>query len=320
MSNFKFSLVVGLMGIGLLSGCNSKSESSGMQVSETSYNLDEIKTVTVECHRDSLPVLVNIEDMYNYDNDLLVATNADTFAFYRFSLEDLSLKDRFGKRGQGPDESPYPNICVTKSPRPLYMIDSSRQRMYNMADKTDTVFIGYELMNQAREIDFPCIGYYRLNGRGCELCLLDIESGKLTDSLDISEKFPELKNSSIVWDANSNKAVVAFIKVDAILVLDISSGKISKCLIGKGSKPEGTIMFGQVQCMKNCFAVLNFSELESEGSQVIFFDYECNPIIAINPGIKVRRMMCDVKKRRVVMLGLEDDYIYSFQIPESIKI
>ncbi len=65
---------------------------------------------------------------------------------------------------------------------------------------------------------------------------------------------------------------------------------------------------------------MNFSEIESVGSQIVFFDYECNPIIALNTGIKARRMIYDNKNRRVVMLGLEDDYIYSFQIPEGIKI
>ncbi len=230
-------IAIVLLLIGICIGCNSQGDSSGMKIAETNYNLDEIKTVTVECHKDSLPVLVDIEEMYNYDNDLLLNVNNDTFAFYRFNLENLTLKDRFGKRGQGPDESPEPNICLTKSTRPLYVIDRWRQRMYNLEDKTDTVFIGNVLMNMPREIEFPYIGYYCLNGKGREFCILDINSGELTDSLDIYEKFPELNKSQFIWDTDSNKAVLAFCTADALLVLEVSSGKISKCLFGKGNKP-----------------------------------------------------------------------------------
>lgn len=312
--------VVSSVCILLLSGCKFKDNSSGMEMSRTSYDLANIKTTTVECQKDSLPVLIAIEEMYNYDNDLLVSTDADTFAFYQFDAQDLVLKDRFGKHGQGPDEIVNPQICLTKAPRPLYVIDSWKHRMQSISDINDTLFIGNELMNMAREISFPYIGYYRLNGIGREVCILDVNSGDLTDSLNITEKFPELKDSQFVWDTHSDKAVIAFCTVDALIVLDVSSGKIDHCLLGRGDKPDGTVMFGQVQCLENCFVVMNLSEYETVGSQIIFFNYGCTPIAAINTGVAARRMMYDSKNHRVLMLGLSDDYIYSFEIPDSIKI
>jgi len=276
------------------------------------YSISDVAITDLTASRDSIPSIIDIEDLFISGNRLICKSELDTFAFHCFDIPNFKALSKYGKRGEGPGEFIEPGILETSSDD-IYLIDNLKHRMINTGI-SDTITLPPTLVNSPKIIGDDVIGYYSLSNGCRNFYTYDIKKLMVLDSLNVTSFIESNPRSPFFWDANGGKVVIAFNTEDQILICDTNNGKIEKVIILKGELASGTPAFFDVVCIKDYFAVLTNRNKSDNGLQsggeIIVYDYDGVPLQRYRMEFTGRRISYDPQRQNFIITGMNDDYIY----------
>lgn len=297
-----------------LVGC-SKSNSEYNIITEK-LSLDFQKEYSIEQEAKSFPALIDIEDFFACGNSLVCFSTLDTFAVHCFNLNDFSFQKKFGKRGQGPNEFIEPILIKSnESISDENIVDSWR---FSIIYKNDTIRINYDLPNSISEINNHLLGYYTLEAGDRCFKIFDKDLKTVTDSISMGSLSEDLKMKPFHWGTNGNLIIFSFLNENIISILSPAISDKDILLLNGSKLPSDKIAFLSPVCTEDKFYLISNHEVDfktnSGESEIWSFDYEGNPIERIKTNIIATRMCYDSNNNKLILKGLEDDFLYTIHL------
>lgn len=316
MKKYRLYTAIGV----ILAFISCKSDESKSGIIKRDMNTDFYVEISGLPQEVSFPAIIDVADFFVSEDELVCFSELDTFAVHCFNLDNFSFIEKFGKRGEGPDEFLEPDVVKTHSSS-INVVDAYK---FKILTENDTVEIKNDLPNQLEMLDNDNLGYYTLDEVAGDRCLkiLDMDKKAVSDSIFLNDISPDLKMKPFFWSSNGDKVVISFINANMLAILDAKSGLKNGLLLKGPELQSGQIAFLSVECTDDAFYVLNISNVDMENgmgeSEIWKFDYDGNPLMKIKTGIVATRMCYNPRDNQFILKGTDDDVLYLMDMPASL--
>lgn len=273
----------------------------------------------------TLSSIINIEDWVVNDSVLLCRSDDADNIFYSFDLNTFETIDSFGTIGQGPDEYIIPRIVKSNHGR-IILADIARNKF--MADYGRSSFpLSEHCYNSPFDIRYPIIGFTELRGKDRVLYVSNIETAEVVDSIVVTMADGLSIGTPSDYKAASNGEYLVMVRqfCDEIKIIRLNEcGKFDRvtCYMGAGNCSKIKPYYVDVACGKDRFYVISMKNVTFNGNgdpedkcRILVYDYEAEPLVAIDLTFFPRKILSDEKNERLLILSATDDDIHILPVP-----
>lgn len=277
-------------------------------------DFSEIDTVAVQCVDSS----VCADSWIMLDGEIVCKTESPEALYTVLDSSAFSKKYVFGKKGHGKNEWVAPHI-LAKTEQGLLVLDNGDKKLYSVKDAEIQSVKKCSLrdaVNDAKEIEYPVIGYVSTTPDAQYLKLTNVENDNAIDSIsfvDTSNK----GNASLydfVWNSNhANRIVIAHQHSERYIVYETDSEHRiveSRTFDTKDdSFSPDRITYSDIACGNYIYLLSqkNVNVEDATGfSEIEIYDYDGVCIKKLVLNIIADKMLLDEANHRLLLTSIED--------------
>lgn len=277
-----------------------------------------------------LPADIEVKQWCLVGDTLLILSTDRNDALKLIDINTWSLCGSAVTIGQGPEEFIMPSLIASNGDG-VFLTDAAKGIFRNLTqwDSIGPVVanVGHPVvMNDACMDRFPYIRYVFYSPQKTEMQVMDVVSGTVTDSLDLSKSISQANNIStkdFKMAGYGEHSIVAYQGLDRIDVIKHSGADLSDMTSYTGNAPTGQLRFFYVDaaCAEDFFVVVSMKGKDvtdiNATPDLLIYGYDGHPIAKLSISFIPAKILVDSDRKRLIMMG-HDDRLHLIDLPQLI--
>lgn len=268
--------------------------------------------------------IISIDEWCLNDSVIICKSSLTDNFFHVFNLSNLTLRNSFGTKGNGPNEWIAPHLFI-ESQNDWIIIDNGKKECFILKNgkiyKKMPLYTKYTY-SMPQIIRYPIIGVIENIPNKPIWKLQDIETGDILDSFSLTMDNTDNKKdiSEFCWSISNNHIVFANLFIDQFSIHELNENKmINKYLIkGDGLISKNKCYYSDITCTDDCIYILSQKNVDiSTGdgtSELEVYNYDGSPKELFKLNFIANKMLFDNLNKKMLFLSPLDDSIREIEI------